>query len=636
MIDVIASALQGLPAGAVWSLIAIALVMTYTTSRVLNLAFAAQAYAAAVCFTGLHVGAGVPRGLAGAIAVLVVSPLLGVVLERFLFRRLGRSDDLTRLVTVLGVLVAGPAIVDLIWDPAEVARPPTIAPDVDWLLRMGRIVLDIDQVITLVATALVGILLTVFLSMTSVGLRLRAVAESRRLSQLHSVDADKTAMVAWALSSCLAGLAGVLLLPDVVALDSQRYVMLLLGGLAAAAFGGLRSIPLAVAGGLALGATQGALAEVLPPGSLLANGLRPALPFVALLAALLLRPGLKDSGAVDPLADVDPPVKVKGLERSAAGRSRWVGVAAGTATVAVVALFADVFWMELASRSVALAIVLLSFTLLTGTGGMISLCQVSFLSVGGFAVARLAAEWNIDVVTGAVIGGALAAVVGALVALPALRLGGVYLGLATLAFALAFETVIVPADWVNGGEIILRVPRPIIGPFDLRDGRSWFLFLVVCLVVVGTAVRSIQRGNLGRSLAALRGSEVGLASVGVDPVGLKLVAFSVSAGIAGFGGGLLAVDRGQITTVDTVWFLGLVYLVLIATSGAASVGGAVVAGVAFFLLPELFERWDIPVAVSSALFGIGALGYVRLPNGWIPVVAGRLDEDPVAAEGAAT
>src|SRR5207248_128817 len=128
----------------------------------------------------------------------------------------------------------------------------------------------------------------------------------------------------------------------------------------------------------------------------------------------------------------------------------------------------------------SLPFVVLSITVITGMAGQISLCQASFAAVGSFGTAQLAQRFDMPVLLTMVIGAAMAAIVGALLAIPALRLGGIFLALATLAFALMFESIFVPLDWVSGGVLPTKVPRP---PLFERDRAFLFLALVLLVAI---------------------------------------------------------------------------------------------------------------------------------------------------------
>jgi ABC-type branched-subunit amino acid transport system permease subunit len=447
------------------------------------------------------------------------------------------------------------------------------------------------------------------------------------MAQLWGVDADRVSMVAWALSSTLAGLTGVLLAPLFAELLPLHFFTLLVAALAACVVGRLASVPLALAGGIGLGVLQAVLAGLLPTGSVLASGLRPALPFVVLFLLLLIRPPrLGDRLETDPLAGVDPPppppartIRTRGLTVA----TRAVAVAAAAVGLLLGAYGLDGFWRQLVTSGLVLAVILLSFTLLTGMGGMVSLCQATFAAIGAFATARLVDATGAPVLVAMVAGAVLAAAVGGALAVPLLRLEGIYLTLATLAFALMFQNVLVPLEWVSGGSTPVDVPRPLLLGADLADDRAFFVFAAACVALVGAVVIRLRHATTGRLLDALRGSEAAAVAVGISPVRQRVVAFALAAAIAGFGGGLTATWNGSANYDQSFqFFYGLLWVVLVVTMGARSVQAAVFGGLAFFLLPELLERlpvlpddWASGVAVS--LFGLGALTYARHPEGII-------------------
>jgi ABC-type branched-subunit amino acid transport system permease subunit len=196
--------------------------------------------------------------------------------------------------------------------------------------------------------------------------------------------------------------------------------------------------------------------------------------------------------------------------------------------------------------------------------------------------------------------------------------GGIYLALVTLAFAIAFETVIAPQSWVNGGPGVQRVPRPAFGSIDFGSNRAFLLLCMAMLAIVSVVVILLRVGTTGRFLDALRGSESAATAIGINPARAKIVAFSVSAAIAGFGGGLLVAQTGNVPAAQarSVYFFGLVWVVLVVTLGARSVQAAITAAVSFILLPEILEGWfGLDPQWAVALFGLGALTYAKHPEG---------------------
>ncbi|HEU5301758.1 MAG TPA: ABC transporter permease [Acidimicrobiia bacterium] len=620
MDELIGYVVRGIPFGCVFGLVAVGLVLTYKTSGVFNLAFAAQAFASAAAFYTLRKDDEWGIIPAFVVSVVVLAPLLGFVLDRFLFRHLRTAPTLAKLVTSLGLLVAGPEIVRQLWFGSDTKfSPPSIWPGGDFdLLFQGKVyAMDGNQAATMIVTVLVVIALSALFRYSAIGLQMRAVVESPRMTALVGVNPNRVSAIAWMLSSFIAGLAGVLLAPLFAQTEPTTFTTLLVAAIAAAAFGRLTSIPLALLGGILLGVLQGILAGYLPPGSILAAGLRPSLPFVTLFLLLLFWPGLRRKAEIsDPLAGADPPPPgLAAAERSRALTigTRTVGAIVVVAAIVVTLTALDVVWMGNVTRVVIYALIFLSITVITGMAGQISLCQASFAAAGGFTTAQLSDNLGSPIVS-LLVGVVVAAIVGALLALPSLRLGGIYLALATLAFALMFDSVLVPIRWIGGGQLPTQAPRPGF----LEDDRVFFLVAVAVLVVVATLVVLVRRGTTGKFLDALRGSETAAASLGINAARSRILAFALSAGIAGLGGGLLTIYEEQANYGKNFSpFLGLFWVVLVVTLGARTVEGAVQAGLAFALFPEFLELLGISSAFQFVLFGLAALTYAKHPEGLV-------------------
>jgi branched-subunit amino acid ABC-type transport system permease component len=633
--DFVTYAVRALPLGSVFALMAVGIVLTYKTSGVLNLAYAAQAYVSAAVFFDLRDRHEWPLVPALVISVLVVAPLLGLLLDRALFRHLRSASQLAKLVTSLGLLVALPQIT-LIWFGKGASFNPPAIGDLTHIIRLGAYTSSVDgietqqhivnldqhQLVTVVVAAVLVAGLSALFRWSPIGLQMRAVVESARLTELSGVNADRVSAFAWMLSSVFAGLAGVLLAPLFAQLNSADFFTLLVAALAAAAFGRLSSIPLTFLGAMLLAIAMQVLGNTLPEGSVITQNLRPALPFVALILLLLFWPGLRRGPELtDPLSGVEPPPPAP----AATERTRGLTIATRTLAVVVVGGFTivamtvlDSYWLGQMTAAVILAVIFLSITVITGMGGLMSLCQATFVGVGMYGTAQVVNEWGLDVFSAILVGTVIAGVVGALVALPALRVGGIYLALVTLAFAIAFETVIAPQPWANGGSQILRVPRPAMGPIDFGGNRAFLILCMVMLAIVGVAVILLRVGTTGRFLDALRGSESAATSIGINPARAKIVAFSVSAAIAGFGGGLLVAQTGNVPAAQSrsLYFFGLVWVVLVVTIGARSVQAAITAAVGFILLPEILKNWfGLDPQWAVALFGLGALTYAKHPEG---------------------
>ena len=636
MTDVLNAVIGGAPIGCVFALLAVGLVLTYRTAGVFNLAFGAQAFVSAAVYYDTRVRHEWPIWAALVLAVFVAAPLLGYVLDRALFRHLRTASSIAKLVTTLGLLVAIPEITKLwfgggasfgvkgIWPTTDEIGSPTI-------YRWGDYAIDGNQVATVLVTLAAVAALTAMFRWSQLGLRMRATVESPRMTELAGINADRISTLAWMLSSLFAGMAGVLLAPLFSQVNNENFLFLLIAAMAAAAFGSLQSIPMTLLGGIALGVGYQLLYTWLPAGSILSQGLRPALPFGALFLLLLFWPGLRNRReAADPLAGVDPPPPAPASTlrtRAMTISTRVLGVGVFVFISAGVAWFFDDFWVLLFVTGIVYAVIFCSLTVITGMAGLLSLSQAAFAGIGAFTTAQLVDRFDMQVLVAVLIGAALAALVGGIFALPVLRLEGLYLALATLAFAAAFQFVILPQDWAGGQN--LQIPRPVIGPIDFSSTRAYYFLCLAFLGLVSGAVLLIKRGTVGRYLDALRGSEMAAVSIGIDPRRARVTAFGLSAGIAGLGGGLLAVLDGRLNLLNYNFIQGLVWVVLVVTLGPRAIQAAITAGIMFKLFPEIISRVDLsflpdtfnpaqnPQALAFALFGLGALTYAKHPEGII-------------------
>jgi branched-subunit amino acid ABC-type transport system permease component len=652
--DIFRAFLQGLPPGTVYALVALGFVLTYKTSGVFNLAFGAQAYVSAAMFFKARVVWGWGIVPAALLSVVVLAPLIGLLLERLIFRHLRMASALPKLVVAIGLSVAIPNLFDILADFQAVGgtTPEGVMPDGNSVFYdpFGVYSFNRNELAAMVIAVVAALALVALFRFSALGLRMRAVVESWRMAELNGVASDRVSAFSWALSSLFAGLAGVLIAPRFNTLAAADFFHLMVVAIAAAAIGRLSSLPIALVGGLGLGVLIAQMNTFLPRWSIehawlrpLQDKLTPAIPFLVLFGVLVLLPGIRRAReAGDPLAGVDPPPPALGTGVSDPKRTLVNRVVAGLLLLgvgAVVLTEGDQVWIFLVTQAVVLATIFLSITLITGMAGQISLCQGAFAATGAFAVFQLSQQHGMAVLPAALIGGLIAAALGAVLSLPIRRLGGVWTAIATLAFAYFFDSVVVNLPFVGGGETSLLqgtiVPRPVIGPFDLASDKSFLVFAVVVLVITAVAVVNLRSGTFGQTLLALRGSEVGAQSIGISPARLRMLAFALSAFIAAFGGALLAMQQENVSYGASFSpFVALFWVVMVVTLGARTVSGAVQAAAAFVLFEPVVLRGQLlawilrssdrvpgvfPISPKwvFVLFGLGAIQYARHPEGFV-------------------
>ncbi|WP_374776689.1 ATP-binding cassette domain-containing protein [Streptomyces sp. NBC_01310] len=635
--DLLVFVLSGLVSGALYALLATGLVLSYSASGLFNFAHGATAYLCALTFYELHSGLGWPAVPAALLVVCVLAPGLGWGLDRLMFRRLARVGETAQIVATIGLLVALPAaglwLVELLAQAGAPVKPaenqfglPGVGPSPakSWQIADG-VGIDSDQLITWVVTALVAVALWVLMRHTRLGLQLRAAVDNRSLTELRGISADRLSSVAWMIASGLAGLAGVLATP-LLGLSAHDFTLFLFVSATAAVIGRFASVPLAFAGGLGLGVLQNLVAGYASFAEGI-TGFRTAVPFLILFGGLLV---LTRRARAAGVAAVDAP-PVDHLAGASWGR-RW-GVWAGAGGLLCVAFYTVTtpFWSGLLAQGLAIALVFMSFTVVTGLGAMVSLAQGTFVT-GAALVAGLLMSRGWPFVAALAVGTCAAALLGALVALPALRLGGRSLALATLALAFLADQVLFQLRWLRNGDTGWSIPRPVFGPVDLSDDRALGVALVALAALVAAGLSALRNSPSGRAMLAVRSAPAAAVASGVSVLRTKLLLFTLSAGLAGFGGVMYASYNTRITATDFTAMTGLVWLAVVVAAGVRRPQYAVVAGLVFAVAPRLLSDYVTESAhLPVILFGLAGLALANDPDGYCAAVPVRLAKRRAAA-----
>jgi branched-chain amino acid transport system permease protein len=430
------------------------------------------------------------------------------------------------------------------------------------------------------------------------------VVDDPDLAALAGASPARSARLGWAMGAALAALAGILLAP-LVNLETTTLTLLVINGYAAAMVGRLANLPLTFAGGLLLGLAEAYAVGYLPVGDLLSQ-VKPIVPMLFLFVILLLLPQSRLHGRIP----LPAPPHVPGLRRSVTAAAAFMLVAG------VLSGWLSLPHLDIASHGVALAVVALSLVPLAGYGGQVALCQLTFAGLGAFAMSKVGGA------TGSMIG-VLAAVllagaVGTVIALPALRLRGLYLALATLAFAYGMDFAFFANPRVFTEFQALPVARVGLPGVATDDDRTYFLLLCGVFAVAALGVLALRRSTYGRRLVAMGDSPAACATIGMNLTAVKLSVFAGSAGLAGLGGALYGGQQGLVGPADFTLLQSLVLLLLVVVMGMRTVIGPLIAGLGLALGP-LLQSWMPPslreivyLAVGAAAIGIGAN-----PNGLV-------------------
>lgn len=633
MTSVFAYLLLGLGNGAVYAALGLALVMTYKSSGVVNFATGAVALYAAYTFAFLRHGqllipipgvqstvdVGGPWGVLPALVVSVLlAAILGVIAELVVFRPMRNAPVLAKAVAAIGVMLVLQALIAL-----QVGTDtPTVGPIfAQRNLHLGDAVIPTDRL--WLAAVIVGLAVCagLVLRYTRFGMATEAAAESEKGALLTGLSPDRIALANWALSSGTAAVGGIVIAP-IVPLNPVAYTMFIVPALAAALVGDFAGIGITVTAGLVIGMLQSeatylqSVWDALPQA-----GLAEAVPLILILGFLLIRGRpLPGRGAVS----------TNDLGRSPRPR-RILVPTAGWVAVAVVALITTSGSLRLAViASMIFGMIALSQLVVTGYTGQVSLAQLTLAGTGAFALSRFTVNLELPFPIAPLLAALVATVIGVIVGLPALRVRGLPLMVATLALAVFAEAFWFRNPSFNGGLDGAPIGSPSLFGIDLGigagDGYPRISFGVMCLVILtitALAVAALRRSRLGASMLAVRANERSAASAGIDVGATKLAAFAIASFIAGLGGSLLAYQQTLATATSYTVFSGIALFAVIYIAGVTSITGSLIAGVIapgalmYFAMDKYLNFGDYYMLASGALLIVGV---VTSPDG----IAGRL------------
>jgi branched-chain amino acid transport system permease protein len=294
----------------------------------------------------------------------------------------------------------------------------------------------------------------------------------------------------------------------------------------------------------------------------------------------------------------------------------------GTGVFLAGAAFLSDYTLYLVSLIAVTAILALGLSIVTGAAGQISLAQAAFSAIGGYGAVLFALRLGVPLWLGIALAALLAAGVGYLLGLPALRLEGPYLALVTLGFTAIVQTLLTHWVALTNGQLGLQVPPLTIASRALTSSRD--LYLVVVPVAAGLFLLAdrLLRSRIGRAFQALRQSEVAAQVFGVNLVHYKTLAFALSAFYGGIGGGLHAVLTTFLSPDGFGIIESIYFLVVIVVGGVGTVAGAVLGSALLVLLPEVLSAFK---QYQALVYGILLLSFiVFVPRGLAGVGAAAL------------
>ncbi|MCU1455159.1 MAG: transporter related protein [Acidimicrobiales bacterium] len=588
--------ITGITIGAVYGLAATGLVLTYKTSGIFNFAHGSVASLAVFAFYELRIKQGLPWPLAAFIAVFVLGPIGGLLLER-MARLLADVGHVLKITATVGLILVVIAFGNIYYgDVTELF--PTYLPIKT--VKFAGVFIGYDQIIIFVIAVTCTTALAIFFKRAPLGVKMRGVVDDAALLSMTGTSPARVRQYAWMIGSTFACLSGVLLAPT-LNINGTVLTLLVVQAFGAAAIGFFSSLPRTFVGGLIIG-VGGALATKYSINYSILADLPIGLPFLILFVVLIFTPRSK---LIDRRFSAPRSLTP---EWHAPNRVRMLVGVAAVVVLGFVPQFAS-NKLPIYTIGVITMILFLSLGVLVRASGQVSLCQYGFAAVGAAAMAHFSQGAHLPWLLALVLAALVMIPVGALVAIPAVRLSGVFLALATFGFGVLLQSVFYGRKFMFGsGFNGLPARRPHMSVFglDLNSDNGFYYVCLAVAVVLAVVVVLLLNGRLGRLLRALSDSPVALETYGSAVTVLRVLTFCLSAMLAGIAGALTVslYSFGTGSTFPAFNSLTLVALITIIPIGLPWY--AVVGAASMTIVPSYISGGNV-THYLNLLFGLSAI-----------------------------
>jgi branched-chain amino acid transport system permease protein len=611
----------GLLQGSVFATIALGFALVFRVTGVINLSQGAFCIVGALTMYTLQQTLAWPAAIA-ALGAVAATTAFGAILGAATFvPALARLPNSSMLMLTAGLLTLVEGMVLALWgsEPYDLPAFSGEAP-VDIVgLRVPT------QGFWIAGTALIVILaLWYLLSRTIFGKQLRACAENPLAARLMGIDVPSMTLLSFAMAAMIGAIGGIIVAPIMsLQFDSGQFFTIF--GFIAVAIGGMGSFIGAVVGGLVLG-----VAEQLAAGyvsSLFSNGLA----VILLLLILLVRPsGLFATVARRQDVRDEQQIHLK-LVRF---RARDIALAGALALLALVFLP----WFVPQSSGLLSSLVItgilfigvLGLDILMGYGGQVSLGQAGFMAIGGYTAAILAVRYGWPPILGTAAGMLLSLLCALLLSLTTMRLRGVYLALATLAFGLLIDSLTIGMMDVTGGPSgFVGIPAFSIGPFSFATPLSMYYLVLTLIVVLVFTLLGGVRSSFGRALKAVRTDQTATSALGINVTRYKMAAFAISAALASLSGSLYAFFFHFLSPEMVNTSRSLEMITMLVIGGEGTLVGSLLGVALLTLLPEIFQPFALYKRLAEGALLVLAFQYMPAGIfGSVTAMLSRLGTEP--------
>lgn len=613
--------IQGMVIGAITAFISFGIALIYRSSRIINFAQGDLGGVPASLGVLCILGPGVPFLLALPLA-LVTAIALGAAVEFLILRRFFKAPRLILTVVTIGLSQLLAVFTTLMPRAFDLSTGSLVFESpIDLQFSIGLTVFRGNEILAMATVPIVIVALGWFLQRTNYGIAIRASAESADRAALLGVPVQRVQNVVWIVATVLSTV-GIFLRAGIIGLPigSALGPTILIRALAAAVIGRMEKLPTIFAASVALGVLE---ATVIFTEQDASSAKVDGILFLVVLGALLLqRRGRTARGDEASAWQASRNVRPIPRELISVPEVRYgLRAAGGALLVALVSLplFMSEAQLSLASAIAIICMVTVSLVVLTGWAGQVSLGQVAFLGIGAAVGGWLSTVWAWDLALVIPVSGLVGAVVAMAIGIPALRIQGLFLAVATLAFAVATSSYLLNqslVSWLPTGRI---ERQPLFGRVSIESEARFYYLTLVCLVGAIVIVRGIRRSRTGRVLIGVRDNERGAQAFGVNVTAAKLTAFAVSGFLAAAAGALYVHQQQSLGIQPFTPDRSFQVFIMVVIGGLGSIPGALL-GPLFIEGLEYF-RSSFPDALQDVLFllttGVGLMIVLLfLPGGF--------------------
>jgi branched-chain amino acid transport system permease protein len=617
----------GISLGSIYAVSASGLVVTYSTTGIFNFAHGAIGCFLAFVYWELRVNRNWPAPLALFMVVLVIAPFVGLVLDRLVMRRLVNAVLVVQLMVTVGLMLLFMGLTATMWKPDRGRALPAFFESSRGFEVTG-ITVTWHRLITTIVAILIAIFLRLLLHGTRLGIAMRAVVDNRNLAALNGARPGIVSSFSWMLGSSLAAIAGILIAPE-IGMVVETLTLVIVIAFAAAAFGQLRSLPLVFAGAMVIGIGKSFMDSYLKFDQNWGFASQGLAPVVLFFAVLLLPPARLDTGRLKLTRRTE---RLTNPKEALLGALVMLGLAIAWANGWIMWFTGTNFgqrsdvWLNRGVNALVFGVIMLSLVPLTGWAGQVSFANFAIAGFGAVMFAKVGGpDGNI---AGLLFAAAMCAILGVLIALPALRLQGLYLALLTMAFAEGADKLLFRHPDVINPVSTGRIYSDIhlfgftIGP---NDKKAFVIFMALVFALMFLGLDLLRRTRWARRWIAMADSPAASATLGVNITVTKIIVWGLSGAIAGVAGGLLGVYRGSLTVDSFPLFAGLPLVLLLAAQGVRYPVAAFMGMLGLLSFPAIYEVAGKPTWLSSIEIvgpGIAAVFMAFRPEGGV-FYAGR-------------